>query len=56
MPEGGPRVQVNTRMDPELKRQLEEYAKRRGMSVNAAVLGFIIDGLKADKRREGRRD
>jgi len=48
-------VQVNTRMPPELKRQLEEYAKRRGMSVNAAVCGFVIDGLKTDKRREGRR-
>ena len=48
-------MQVNTRMDPELKRQLEEYAKRRGMSVNAAVLGFILDGLRAEKRREGRK-
>jgi len=42
-------------MTPELKRQLEEYAKRRGMSVNAAVCGFILDGLRAEKRREGRK-
>ena len=45
-------MQVNTRMDPGLKRQLEEYAKRRGMSVNAAVLGFILDGLNRERQRD----
>jgi len=48
-------VQVLTRMPPELKRQVEEYARRHGVSVNAAMCVLVTDALRADKRREGRR-
>ena len=40
-----------TRMPSEMKQQLEEFAERNGISVNAAVCLFVANGLRADKRR-----
>jgi predicted HicB family RNase H-like nuclease len=42
---------MNTRMPEELKRQVEEYAERHGVSVNAATCVLLADALRADKRR-----
>jgi predicted HicB family RNase H-like nuclease len=46
------RESLNLRVPPDLKRQVEEYAARLGISVNAAACVLVTEGLRAEKRRD----
>lgn len=48
---GAPRESLNLRVAPELKRQIEAYAARTGISVNAAAAVLLAEGLRAERRR-----
>lgn len=48
---GMPRESLNLRVDPELKRRIEEYARQRGISINAAAAVLLDEGLRAERRR-----
>jgi hypothetical protein len=43
---------LNLRVAPALKRQVEEYARRLGISVTAAASVLLADGLRAERRKE----
>ena len=45
------RESLNLRVPPTLKRQVEEYAERAGISLNAAACVLLAEGLRADRRR-----
>jgi predicted HicB family RNase H-like nuclease len=47
-----PRESLNLRVPPDLKRQIEVYAQRIGISVNAAACVLLAEGLRAERRRE----
>jgi predicted HicB family RNase H-like nuclease len=47
-----PRESLNLRVPPTLKRQVEAYAKRAGISVNAAVCVLLAEALRAERRRD----
>ena len=49
-------MQLNVRVPPALKQQVEEFAERNGISINAATCVILTSGLRSEKRREGRRD
>ena len=49
---GDPRESLNLRVPPALKRQVEEYAERAGISVNAAAILVLAAGLRAERRRD----
>jgi predicted HicB family RNase H-like nuclease len=49
---GDPRVSLNLRVSPEIKRQVEEYAQRAGISINAAASVLLAEGLRAERRRD----
>jgi hypothetical protein len=42
----------NLRVSPDLKRQIEAYAERVGISVNAAACVLLAEGLRSERRRE----
>jgi predicted HicB family RNase H-like nuclease len=46
------RESLNLRVPPELKRQVEEYARRAGISVNAAACVLLAEGLRTERRRD----
>ena len=46
---GDPRVSLNLRVSPDIKRQVEEYAQRAGVSVNAAASVLLAAALRADR-------
>lgn len=46
------RESLNLRVPPTLKRQVEAYAKRAGISVNAAVCVLLAEALRMERRRE----
>jgi predicted HicB family RNase H-like nuclease len=48
---GAVRESLNLRVPPELKRQVEEYAKVKGVSVNAAATLLLAEGIRAEGRR-----
>ena len=48
---GAPRESLNLRVSPELKRQVEEYAKLKGISINAAAILLLDAGVRAERRR-----
>jgi len=48
---GEPRESLNLRVAPELKRQVEEYAQRTGISLNAAACVLLAEALRAERRR-----
>jgi len=39
------------RVPPALKREVEEYARLKGISANSAGILLITDGLRAERRR-----
>lgn len=40
---------LSIKLDPEVKRQLEEIAKQRNTSLNRLVIRYISQGIQADK-------
>lgn len=40
------------RVPPELKRQIEAYAERVGISINAAACVLLAEGLRIEGRRK----
>jgi predicted HicB family RNase H-like nuclease len=51
VPRGDPRESLNLRVSPDLKRLVEEYARRAGISVNAAACVLLTEALRTDRRR-----
>jgi predicted HicB family RNase H-like nuclease len=49
--EGVRRESLNLRVVPELKRQIEEYARKTGISINAAAAVLLAEGLRAERRK-----
>jgi len=48
---GAFRESLNLRVAPELKRQIEAYAQRVGISVNAAACVLLAEGVRAEGRK-----
>jgi hypothetical protein len=48
---GAVRESLNLRVPPELKRRVEEYAQAKGVSVNAAGILLLAEGLRAERRK-----
>jgi predicted HicB family RNase H-like nuclease len=46
------RESLNLRVPPALKRQVEEYAERAGISVNAAACVLLTEAFRAERRRD----
>lgn len=42
---------MNLRVGPEVKRQVEEYARNAGLSINAAAIVLVVEGLRAERCR-----
>ena len=42
------KVTLSIKLDPEVKRQLEEIAKQQNTSLNRLVLRYISQGIQAD--------
>ncbi|WP_165959102.1 toxin-antitoxin system HicB family antitoxin [Actinomadura sp. KC345] len=51
---GAPRESLNLRVPPALKRRIEEYAERAGISINAAACLLLDGGLQAEERRRSK--
>ncbi|MFI7073561.1 hypothetical protein [Micromonospora sediminicola] len=51
MVRGEPKASLNLRVSPELKRQIEEYAARAGLSITAAAVVLLAEGLRAERRK-----
>jgi predicted HicB family RNase H-like nuclease len=49
---GDRRESLNLRVSPDLKRQIEAYAERVGISINAAACVLLAEGLRAERRRD----
>jgi predicted HicB family RNase H-like nuclease len=49
---GDRRESLNLRVSPDLKRQIEAYAERVGISINAAACVLLAEGLRIDQRRD----
>lgn len=45
---GDARESLNLRVAPDLKRRIEEYAARTGISINAAASVLLDKGLRAE--------
>jgi predicted HicB family RNase H-like nuclease len=45
------RESLNLRVPPEVKRQVEAYARQRGISVNAAACVLLAEALRAERRK-----
>jgi predicted HicB family RNase H-like nuclease len=45
------RESLNLRVPPEVKRQVEAYARLKGISVNAAACVLLAEGLRAERRK-----
>lgn len=48
---GAPRQSLNLRVSPELKQQVEEYAQVKGVSINAAAILLLAEGIRAERRK-----
>ena len=48
-------MSLNLRVAPEIKQQVEEYAQRTGISINAAASVLLGESLRAERRRKGKR-
>ena len=46
------RESLNLRVPPGLKRSVEEYAQLKGVSVNAAAILLLTEGIRAERRRK----
>jgi predicted transcriptional regulator len=42
------KMTLSIKLDPEVKRQLEEIAKQQNTSLNRLVLRYISQGIQAD--------
>ncbi|MEV0116440.1 toxin-antitoxin system HicB family antitoxin [Streptomyces sp. NPDC050844] len=51
MARGDRRESLNLRVPPDLKKQVEEYAHRAGISINAAACVLLADALRLERRR-----
>lgn len=40
---------MNLRVGSEVKRQVVEYAQKAGLSINAAAIVLLIEGLRAER-------
>lgn len=49
---GAHRESLNLRVPPELKAQVEKYAEVKGVSINAAAILLLAEGIRAERRRE----
>jgi antitoxin component of RelBE/YafQ-DinJ toxin-antitoxin module len=52
---GDPRVSLNLRVPPELKRQVEECAEQMGISINSAAIVLLAAGIRTERRRRRER-
>ncbi|MGW7410619.1 toxin-antitoxin system HicB family antitoxin [Streptomyces sp. NPDC054833] len=52
MARGDRRESLNLRVSPDLKRRIEAYAERVGISINAAACVLLAEGLRTEQRRE----
>lgn len=48
---GAPRESLNLRVPPELKAEVEAYAEVKGVSINAAAILLLAEGLRVERRR-----
>jgi predicted HicB family RNase H-like nuclease len=48
---GAPRESLNLRVPPGLKRKIEAYAERVGVSINAAACVLLAEALRAEGRK-----
>jgi predicted HicB family RNase H-like nuclease len=46
------RESLNLRVPPDIKRQVEAYAERAGISVNAAACVILTEALREERRRD----
>ncbi|MEV5004587.1 toxin-antitoxin system HicB family antitoxin [Streptomyces sp. NPDC093064] len=53
MARGDCRESLNLRVPPDLKRQVEEYAHRAGISINAAACVLLAEALRLERRSKG---
>lgn len=44
-------MSLNLRVAPEIKQQVEEYAQRAGISINAAASVLLAEALRAERRK-----
>ncbi|MGP4088170.1 hypothetical protein [Streptomyces sp. KR55] len=49
---GDRRESLNLRVPPDVKRQVEEYARGAGISLNAAACVLLADALRRERRRQ----
>lgn len=49
---GEERQSLNLRVPTALKRQVEEYAQLKGVSINAAAILLLGEGIRAEQRRK----
>ena len=49
---GAPRESLNLRVPLELKQHVEEYAQMKGVSINAAAILLLGEGIRAERRRK----
>jgi len=49
---GAPRESLNLRVPPELKQQVDEHAEVKGVSINAAAILLLAEGLRVERRRK----
>jgi predicted HicB family RNase H-like nuclease len=49
---GDVRESLNLRVSPELKRRVEEFADRAGISINAAASLLLAEGIRVQRRRD----
>jgi predicted HicB family RNase H-like nuclease len=48
---GALRVSLNLRVPPELKALVDEYADLKGVSINAAAILLLAEGVRVERRR-----
>jgi len=46
------RESLNLRVPPDVKRQVERYAERAGISVNAAACVLLTEALREERKRD----
>jgi hypothetical protein len=51
VPRGLPRESLNLRVPPDLKRRIEQYSTDLGISINAAAIVLLTEGLRAERER-----
>lgn len=49
---GAPRESLNLRVPPELKAEVERFAEVKGVSINAAAILLLVEGVRSERRRK----